>query len=330
MHGTMEKKLVTVVVPVYNIEKYVGKCLKSLIDQKYRKIEIIVVNDGSTDDSLVVCETFLYDKRVTLLTKNNGGLSSARNYGMNYAHGEYIIFVDGDDFCHETYIQDLVNDIIKYNADISICNFYYTYKEKNIVNDSKVNKICLYNSNEAIKQIYKFGSFGVGVWNKLFRRSLFDDIEFPLGKISEDYYIMFKVFNRALIVVYDPKPLYYYVQRGGSITKSQKISFDVLEAAYRFKKFSLEQKDLELIEYANMNVIYSAIGIYNKGLVNKCMSKEEVKKLTAIINDNEYRFNKTLVGKPRYFEYFMIKKCRFIYDFLFIAFKKIRIKFRGR
>lgn len=124
----MNNKKVTIIIPVYNVEKYLSRCLNNVINQTYSNIEIILVNDGATDNSQVICEEYKKkDDRIKLLVKENGGLSDARNYGIPYATGDYIAFIDSDDMIHTSYIEYLLNLIEKYNGDISICGYQSFY-----------------------------------------------------------------------------------------------------------------------------------------------------------------------------------------------------------
>lgn len=319
--------LVSIIVPIYNVAPYLKRCLDSLKNQTYKDLDIILVNDGSKDESEEIAKSYLSDLRFRLFTKENGGLSDARNYGMKYVLGNLLCFIDSDDYIELNYIELLVKNLINTNSDISICNFYYDYNGKLDKRDEK-DGIYTYNNIDSIKEIYKFDSYGVGVWNKLFKKELLDNISFPYGKVSEDYYVMYKIFYKAKKVVYDTTPLYHYIQRQNSITKNKKIRFDTLESSIEFLEFAKEYKDL--YEYAKMNYVYSAIALYNTGLVNKSLEKIDKKKLIQIIKNKDYKFDKKIVTKNRLRQYKLFNISRPIYNLLFISFKRIRMKKKGR
>lgn len=321
------KDLVSIIVPIYNVAPYLKRCLDSLKNQTYSNLDIILVNDGSKDESEEIAKEYLDDSRFRLFTKENGGLSDARNYGMKYILGSYICFIDSDDYVEKNYVEVLLKNLKENDSDISICNFYYDFNGSLERRDGR-DGIYTFNNIDSIKEIYKFDSYGVGVWNKLFKKELFDGILFPYGKVSEDYYIMYKVFYKTTKVVYDTIPLYHYIQRQNSITKNKKIKFDTLESSLEFIEFSESIKDL--YEYAKMNYVYSAIALYNTGLVNKSLEKEDKIRLVKIIKNKDYRFDKAIVTKNRWRQYKLFTTSRPIYNLLFINFKKMRMKKKGR
>ena len=321
------KDLVSIIVPIYNVENYLERCLNTLKNQTYKNLDIILVNDGSKDNFEAIAKKFLDDERFHLYSKENGGLSDARNYGMKYAKGKYICFIDSDDYIELDYIEVLLKNMVEKNADISICNFYYEFNE-NLDKRDQRSGIYTFSNIDSIKEIYKFDSYGVGVWNKLFKIELFEGIQFPYGKISEDYYVMYKIFYKANLVVYDTKPLYHYIQRTNSITKNKKVRFDTLESSKEFLDFSKEIPSL--YEYAKMNYVYSAIALYNTGLVNKSLEKEDKKMLVGIIKDKKNTFTKEIVTNKRWKQYKLFKTSRPIYNMMFITFKRVRMKLKGR
>ena len=324
--------LVSIVVPVYNISEYVGRCLDSLLKQTYRNIEIIVVNDGSTDDSFLICEKYSSDSRVRLFSKTNGGLSSARNYGIEVSNGDYICFVDGDDYISNNYVERLLQLILDSEADIAVCNFYYEFDGYCNLRDHKnISKDIVLSNIDAIKNIYSFDSFGVATWNKMFKKDSFDSIRFPLGKISEDYYIMFELFYNSKKIAYTTEPLYFYVQREGSITKKKRLPHDVIEAAFLFRDFVINNKlEDDLLDYANLNIVFSCVGIYDTGLFNKTMGNKEKKELVSLVKNKEYSFDHKLLPRQRKIQLFIFRHLRFLYDIVFVAFKKRRTKRQGR
>lgn len=245
----MLEEKISVVIPVYNVENYVLRCLNSICQQTYSNLEIIVVNDGSTDRSLEICKKVeCADSRVKVYTKKNGGLSDARNYGILKATGKYICFIDSDDFIHKNMIEILYKNINKYNAQISSIAFKMFY-DGEIISESPIGDIAdnveTYNSEDAIRYLFltdkkgiplKFGNFA---WNKMYLKSLFDDVKYPVGKKMEDLGTTYKLILKAKMITYNDIPTYYYYQRVDSILHKadSQLYIDRLELSYeRYKK----------------------------------------------------------------------------------------------
>ena len=219
---------ITVIVPVYNVENYLRKCLDSIIAQTYKNIEIIVVNDGSTDASGQICQEYTQiDNRIVYIEKENGGLSEARNVGLDKMTGSYVTFIDSDDWAELDYVEILYKKIIEYQADISVGN-YYSYNEDeetyyfHIYGDSYYEKV--YDNVSIFENLYEsqeMKSFAlISAWGKLYKAKLFDYLRFDKGKLGEDGYFNQKMYLSVNKVVYLNKGLYAYRQRSGSITKT--------------------------------------------------------------------------------------------------------------
>ena len=219
---------ITVIVPVYNVENYLRKCLDSIMVQTYKNIEIIVVNDGSTDTSGEICKEFSgMDHRIIYIEQENAGLSAARNTGLNNMSGDYVTFVDSDDWIEQDYIETLYKKIVEYQADIAVGN-YYSYNEDeetyyfHIYGDSYYEKV--YDNISIFENLYEsqeMKSFAlISAWGKLYKAKLFDYLRFDKGKLGEDGYFNQKMYLSVNKVVYLNKGLYAYRQRSGSITKT--------------------------------------------------------------------------------------------------------------
>ena len=205
-----ESTLISVVVPVYNVEKYVEKCLDSLSHQSYENIEVIVVDDGSTDRSGDICEEFAKkDKRIKVFHKTNGGLSDARNYGIKRAKGEYVCLVDSDDWCKGGFVEKMVRVALKEGADIVVCGY----------NDVVPRETIITGEEATIRLLVEQENVDIIAWNKMYRRSLFDDVSYPEGENYEDCLTTYKLLSKASRVAYLPKSLYCYRERAGSITQ---------------------------------------------------------------------------------------------------------------
>lgn len=217
-------KLISVIIPVFNVEKYLERCIKSIINQTYKNLEILLINDGSTDKSIEICNRYLeFDSRIILLNKENGGLSSARNLGIDKAKGEYISFVDSDDFIHELMYETLVSNLEKNDCDISIIESFDVIEDKDFIFELKnTNNSIVYSKEEAIAN-YLDGNF-IPAWGKLYRKELFESIRFPIGILNEDEAIMIRVFDSCTRnIVYQDIKLYFYLRRkSGSITSTKK------------------------------------------------------------------------------------------------------------
>ena len=213
---------VSIIVPAYNIEKYIGNCLDSIIGQSFKSFELILVDDGSTDGTSKICDSYAKkDKRIVVVHQHNGGLSSARNTGLKLCRGEYISFVDGDDIVRRDYLKTMVNLMENYGCDIVECNYNkINEKLEELTNPSTSEKIVKMTSLEWLTETNLHGFLSVVVWNKLFKKELFDSVVFPLGRVSEDDATTFKLIDRASLIVRTYLSLYLYRCRSGSIMES--------------------------------------------------------------------------------------------------------------
>jgi len=226
----MDQKIVSVIVPVYNVERYLHKCVESIKNQIYQALEIILVDDGSTDNSGKICdEISKTDDRITVIHKENGGLSDARNAGMDISTGDYIGFVDSDDYIDKDFYEILVRNLEKYDADVSCCRFVFEWDsngEREVIgNDDSLH---IYEGTEALKE-YLYGKtmdpFAV---NKLYKAALLGNashkdghLRFIKGILSEDNPFCIELFKRTNKIVLVGKSMYHYIlKRKGAITNS--------------------------------------------------------------------------------------------------------------
>ncbi len=231
--------MISVIVPIYNVEKYLSKCIDSIANQSYRDLEIILVDDGSTDSSGAICDEYAKnDNRIVVIHKQNGGLSSARNAGLDVANGEYIGFIDSDDYIHQEMYSKMLKSIKNENADLCICCFEYVYEnsEQAKIDVSPFDKASTFSKDEILLKMIGSSSDSVQyitAVNKLYKREIFSELRFEEGRIHEDEFIAHHVYDKCQRVVQIPDKLYYYLQRGGSITNSR-YSVKKLDAAYAF------------------------------------------------------------------------------------------------
>ncbi|MCM1264176.1 MAG: glycosyltransferase [Butyrivibrio sp.] len=211
-----KQKLISVIVPIYNIEAYIEKCIKSIIGQTYHNLEIILVDDGSADNSGRICDRYAeLDNRIMVLHKENGGLSDARNYAIDRAHGDLLAFVDGDDWIHPQ-MYELMQDAMElHEADVVTCWFERTDKDfgKRQYKQDELN-VRLLSGAEALCDIE---TPLVVAWNKLYKREIFENIRYPKDRLHEDEYIIHRIFYKCRKVAVIDKPLYFYTIRDGSI-----------------------------------------------------------------------------------------------------------------
>lgn len=269
--------IISIIVPVYNVEEYLQRCIDSILNQSFKNFELILVNDGSTDNSLKICKEYLLnDQRVKIINKENGGLSSARNAGINIAKGRYIGFVDSDDWINKEMYKILYELCEKNNSDIAECRYTVTTgNEMNLDNSS--NLITILNNEEAIKSLYTNTSYGSVVsWNKLYRCELFKDIKFPEGKLNEDQFTTYKLYYKSNKIVSIDKVLYYYFQSTKSIMRSEFTlkKLDAIEAIESSHKFFEENNLYDLVLwndtlYSFVLIKYFIILLRNEQFDNK-------------------------------------------------------------
>lgn len=217
---SQEKALISIIIPVYKVEKYLEKCIQSVINQTYENLQIILVDDGSPDNCGKICDEYAKkDHRIEVIHKSNGGLSDARNKGLEIAKGEYIGFVDSDDYIEADMYEVLYNLLKQYNADVSICNFYTVSQEKIAIKNAD-NGIKEYNRIEILKEILLDNNIQSYAWNKLYKRELFGEIKYPVGKKYEDIGTTFYLLEKCNKVVVTGKPEYYYINRQDSIVNN--------------------------------------------------------------------------------------------------------------
>ncbi len=235
------QELISIVVPVYNVEKYLNRCLKSICNQTYTNLEILLIDDGSTDSCPMLCDNWANrDSRITVIHQKNGGLSSARNTGITAAHGKYIGFVDSDDCIAIDMYEKLYQAIQASKANIAICGFKKVYDngtpDKNLIPSPLVDKT--FSRHEIISKLDMSTdeyAYYVVAWNKLYQKDLFQTIRFPVGKIHEDEFTAHLFFDRCKKITTISEDLYYYVIREDSImTRKFSVSaYDGFEGVYQ-------------------------------------------------------------------------------------------------
>ena len=259
--------LITVIVPVYNVEKYLRRCLDSIIGQTYQNLEILCIDDGSIDNSGEICEQYAArDARIKVIHQENQGLSTARNRGLDAAEGEYIAFVDSDDYILEDMYKKMLAKLLDYNVDLCVCQWQYEFSDgRQVVKKQNIDP-AIYGRKASLEfaRFLYMGNYESGVvvaaWNKLYRRALFDTIRFE-GRIHEDEAFSGRIMAKNISVYVMEEQFYVYAQNGDSLTNkpfsANKFFFlDALaERRELFKSDAFIRQETELL-YCNMYIEY--------------------------------------------------------------------------
>ena len=264
----MEKDLISIIVPVYKVEPYLDRCIQSIVNQTYKNLEIILVDDGSPDNCPVMCDTWAQrDTRIKVIHKKNSGLADARNMGLEVAKGTYLTFVDSDDYVDERFVECLYAKIQESDAQISCVDLQKFNDENPAIIDTEKHKTMLYPQKEAVAALFDESQFGNYMWNKLFRRELFDTIKFPSGKLMEDVAIIYLLFEQCDLISYCPAKLYFYYQRAGSILHkiNAKLQMDWYSSA-KERYFYIREKYPDMEEnYRYFNTVVLCCYPYLQG-----------------------------------------------------------------
>ena len=277
---------VSIIVPIYNVEKYLKRCIDSLINQTLKNIEIILVNDGSQDHSGEIANEYQKYKNVKIIHKKNGGLSSARNAGIKIATGEYIGFVDSDDYVELDMFEYLYNNAKKNNSDIAACGYtvFFSNGQVNKITKNIGNK--LYSPKEAMNIHLFTGYIDNIVCNKIFKRSLFDNLKFEDKKLYEDILIMPKLFNLCKTITLHTDSKYNYCKRNDSIAGSQfsKNTLALIDACDENVNYCLsiypELKDIKIAK------IQWYVVVANKMILSNYKDKLFIKNIKLTIKHN--------------------------------------------
>lgn len=254
--------LISIVVPVYNVRNFLTNCLESILNQTYKNLEILLVDDGSKDGSGELCdELSSRDPRIRVFHKDNGGLSDARNFGIEHSKGDYISFIDSDDIISPYYVEVLYNMLSNANAEISIGCFSHCYNEDELI-FTKVDSFKKLDVNSAISSMLYQKEISVSACAKLFKRSCFDNIKFPIGKLYEDSAIMYLLLDKANVIAYSESKIYGYFHRLNTITTR---TFDTknFDSFYISKEiYNYYKNDQKLKKPATSYYVCSAMRIY--------------------------------------------------------------------
>ena len=265
----MNEEKISIIVPVYNVEAYLERCVESILKQTYTNLEILLVNDGSTDKSGELCDKLaLRDHRIRVIHKENGGLSDARNRGIDEASSNLIGFIDSDDYIDEDMYETLYRQMVASKADLSMCGHYDVYHQ---IPEKQVAEIKTWElmPEEAIKMVMEAKILSVTAVNKLYKKALFEQLRFRIGKIAEDAFIMVDLIHQCSKVVATNEKKYYYVHRENSIT-TQKFSLKFLNVieAYEQNAKIISENYSDLYDVAIMRLNWAYFYVLDRLLVD--------------------------------------------------------------
>lgn len=281
------QKLISVVIPIYNVEQYILRCVDSVLNQTYQNLEIILVDDGSPDNCPKICDEYaVKDNRVRVIHKQNGGLSSARNAGIDVAEGEYITFIDSDDYVTPDYVETLYNAICEDKTDLAIGSHRAVYDNGTVIDRSN-NRRCTLSSQDALKCVLYDDGIDVSAWAKLYKTELFSDIRYPEGRLYEDAATTYKLIDKANRVSLDSKVIYNYMIRSNSIAAG----------AFSPKKMDLITSTREMCDYikskyptlekaANRRLVYAYLSTLSQLAQSKKAFPNEQKELMSFLKAN--------------------------------------------
>lgn len=285
--------LISIIVPIYKVELYLNRCVESIVSQTYRYLEIILVDDGSPDRCPDICDEWKRkDNRICVIHKVNEGLSVARNVGMAFATGEYIAFVDSDDWIHSEYIESLYTAIKKYKVDLAACDICVTSTK---VQETPIVPIFReYLKEEALQTLINGEVFRAVVWNKLYHKNVLKGEVFELGRYHEDEFFTYKILEKIDRMVFVNNKLYYYFQREGSIMNS--ISYKHLDALDAYvERINSLKKYPELYKIDKIKFCIACIQFYQETL--KIKTKEKIIYQKRIKNRRQiitFKFNELI------------------------------------
>lgn len=283
---------ISVIVPIYKVEDYLHRCVDSIINQTYTNLEIILVDDGSPDNCPMICDEYAKkDSRIRVVHKKNGGLSDARNAGIDIATGEYIMFIDSDDFVDIEMMESMMKNMIDNNVDMVVCNIKYVYEDREVVKYNQADRIL--DRYEAMEEYLKDGVVQAVAWNKLYKKSLINDMRYKVGKTNEDEFFTYKVVDKTDKIYYNSRPFYNYIQRDSSIMGKYSLKrLDGVEASYERLNFIKERyPDL----YEKEKKTFINLCIYSYQMILKEPNLDKNKQGRKILNNytKKIKFNKT-------------------------------------
>ena len=288
---------ISIIIPVYNGEKYIEKCLDSIKNQTFKDYEVLIINDGSKDNTKNLIEKYLNDKRFKLFNRTNHGIGASRNFGLDESSGEYICFIDSDDYVDKKYLEKLYNKISKENLDIVVCNYIELNEELNI--EKKV-KIKAFDNTTIDKNPELLLSINKSPWNKIYRKSILENIKFPTDLKYEDTEFLCKALYNSKIGYVDECLNYYVIHNNSETTTMDKRVFDILNIIDNIRKFYENSNDYikEYIDKMSLQILttYTIQQRYQK---DKKLAKEFINRSFNYMEKNISNFKKNSYFKDR-------------------------------
>lgn len=282
---------ISIIVPVYNVEKYLNKCLDSILAQTFEDYELLLIDDGSSDKSGNICDEYeKKDKRVKVFHKENGGLSSARNAGIDAACGEYIGFIDSDDYIDNDMFEQLYNDVTKNDADVAVCGIYNCYR--NVVRlECSRNIYKIVDNEEALRLVLESKIVSVHACNKLFKKECFVEDRFPVGMTSEDAYTIPELLSKCQKIVINTTAKYYYVHRSNSITSFcfSESDYGVVKAYTKNLKL-VKEKFPRCIKEAEFRYLWAHAYVLDKMLLTENFKDyDKLNEIVSFLRKNTFK-----------------------------------------
>lgn len=279
--------LISVVVPVYKVEKYLNRCVDSIINQTYKNLEIILVDDGSPDGCPEICDEYAKkDSRIKVIHKENGGLSDARNVGIDIAKGKFITFIDSDDYINGNYIELLYHTCIENEADMAITSHKVIYENGTVIEKETEEKINL-NSKDVLNRILYDDGIDLSAWAKLYKRELFKEIRYPKDRLFEDAATTYKLIDECDKISINSKSTYNYIIRKDSITNKDfsKSKMDLIISTKEMTEY-IKNKYPDLEKACNRRLMYAYLSTLSQLANSTTRSKEYITIIMQYINKN--------------------------------------------
>lgn len=313
--------LISIIVPVYNIQEYLSRCIDSIINQTYKNIEIILVDDGSTDKSGTICDEYAgKDNRIIVIHKENGGVSSARNAGLDIAKGDYIGFVDGDDYIEKDMYQVLIDDALQTKSQISCCQIK-TYNIDNTESKTLINDSCVIDKEDIINGFFFdefIKGFIVSPCNKIISKNVIGNIKFKDYALGEDFLFIFEILKNTDSVSYNSFLGYYYCHRENSAMTSKFSSkrFDYIYAITEIEKICKEYYDKNVQKKAHQWIFGHTLVNYRSLIINQLLDTypQQSKEYKKYLKDNKACFYDLQI--KRKLDYILSLYFPFAYKFL--------------
>ena len=327
-------KLLSVIIPVYNVENFLERCVLSVIYQTYTALEILLIDDGSTDTSGALCDQLAQNyKRIKVIHKENGGLSDARNWGLSTATGEYITFLDSDDYIHPETYSILISQLEDNGADIAECKTVKVYSTFPPINKIEAAQIIHMNRDEAMLSSYDWKYFTAVVWNKVYKREIIANKRFPVGRYHEDEFFIHEVLYSSKSLIHIDAAMHYYQQRSGSIMASQ-YNLKHVDAidAFKIRLNFFKEKNADIYEKGCICIVDFILQKMQYLILDKRSPWKQRRELYYAYGKELQSLNSEVLGiyqeawkhsRRRLFAIKLLHKSPFLFRYFFLFYKKV-------